>query len=420
MNAEQRLLDYANNAYQPKVTKVKEHIYHFLGWGHSNAIAIIAKESIILIDTLDSDARAQRMKEYLQGISDKPVKTIIYTHGHPDHMGGSGAFKDTVEEIIAFAPHKPVLKHYDRIQSVLMKRGKFQHGYGLTQEEAICQGIGIREGKEVGDGSYAILPPTTIYHEDFVERCIDGVSIKLVSAVGESDDQLFVWLEDERVLCCGDNYYACFPNIYAIRGTQYRDLATWIDTIDNMLTYPIEALLPGHTHVVLGKDEVQSTLTQFRTALDYILLHTLDCMNKGMSVSETIEAINLPKEVAEAECLQEYYGTIEWSVRSIYQGYVGWFDGNAVNLLPHSDVTYAKAIMDLIGDEEKLIAQIKASLKQEDAQMALQLLQLMELAGSHTTLTTWKKEALLMRSKQVTSANARHYYIASAKELSIE
>ena len=83
-----------------------------MGYGHSNAIAIIGETSIILIDTLDSDYRAKVMKDELAKISDKPVKTIIYTHGHPDHLGGAGAFRDTVVEVIAFKPRKPILKYY--------------------------------------------------------------------------------------------------------------------------------------------------------------------------------------------------------------------------------------------------------------------------------------------------------------------
>lgn len=118
------------------------------------------------------------------------------------------------------------------------------------------QGIGIREGHAVDEGKYEPLAPTTIYDEEEVDLIIDGVSIKLVSAVGETDDQLFVWLPEDKVLCCGDNYYGCWPNLYAIRGGQYRDIATWVDSLEKILSYPAEALLPGHTKVILGYDKV--------------------------------------------------------------------------------------------------------------------------------------------------------------------
>ena len=163
MTGEQRLKDFTKANYKKTLTKVNDHIYHFLGYGHSNAIAVLGETSVILIDALDSTGYGEDLKAELAGLTDKPVETIIYTHGHPDHRGGSGVFKDTVREVIAFAPKKAMLKHYDRLNDVLNQRGAYQFGYALTDEEAISQGIGIREGKAVGRGSYSPARPDGQY-----------------------------------------------------------------------------------------------------------------------------------------------------------------------------------------------------------------------------------------------------------------
>ncbi len=417
---EQRLKDFTEANYQKTLTKVNDHIYHFLGYGHSNAIAIIGDTSVILIDTLDSPGYAADMKAELARLTDKPVRTIIYTHGHPDHRGGAGIFRDTVEEILAFAP-KPMLKHYDRLNDVLNQRGAFQFGYELTDEEAISQGIGIREGKTVGKGGFDTLAPTILYREKEVERVIDGVRLKMVSAVGETDDQIFIWLEEDKVICTGDNYYGCWPNLYAIRGTQYRDIAAWVEALDEILSYEAEALLPGHTRPLIGKALVQEQIKTFRDAIEYVLLKTLECMNKGMTISETVEQVKLPEKYQNKEYLGEYYGTVEWSVKSIYCGYVGWFDGEASALMPVSDKEYRTVLRELIG-QERLIEKIQSCIVQEEYQMALQLLELTESKKitdneGKDFCREWKKQALLGRAKQMTSANARHYLIASAKKL---
>ena len=408
MLGEQRLIGFTEENYRKTITKVNDRIYHFLGFAHSNATAIIGDSSVILVDTLDSDECAKELKTELLKITDKPVKTIIYTHGHPDHRGGAGAFRDTAEEIIAFLPQKPILKYYERLNDVLAKRGNYQHGYGLTDEEAICQGIGIREGKEIGKGKYDFINPTTTYNEKTIERVIDGVKIRLVSAVGESDDQVYIWLEDDRVICTGDNYYGCWPNLYAIRGTQYRDIAAWIDSLNEILSYEAIALLPGHTKPLIGYDQIQNQVGTFRDAIEYVLFQTLDCMNRGMTMSEAVENVKLPSKYTEKDYLGEYYGTVEWAVKSIYTGYLGWFDGNPVKLMPVGDREYNKALLELIG-EDKLQLKIKECMEKEEYQLALQLLEL-------TENNDLKKESLLMRARQMTSANARHYLIASAKE----
>ena len=66
--------------------------------------------------------------------------------------------------------------------------------------------------------------PTRFFTEERLELTIDGVELVLAAAPGETDDQLFVWLPQWQILCCGDNYYASWPNLYAIRGGQYRDV----------------------------------------------------------------------------------------------------------------------------------------------------------------------------------------------------
>ena len=116
------------------------------------------------------------------------------------------AFADTVEEIIAFAPKRPVLKYSQLVNDILMLRGARQFGYALNDDELITQGLGPREGSTCGEGTYGILPPTTVYTEDSVTRTIDGVTLQMTAAVGETDDQIFVWLPDAKALCCGDNF----------------------------------------------------------------------------------------------------------------------------------------------------------------------------------------------------------------------
>lgn len=416
-NGEELLRKFSETAYPYEIKKINDRIYHVVGLGHSNSIAIEGNTSWILVDTLDSDQRALRMKAELIKIADKPVKTIIFTHSHYDHHGGSGTFKDTVEEIIAFKPKKTPLKYYNLLDDVLQKRTFRQFGYALSNEECITQGIGIREGRAVNDGTGVCLEANVLYDQDIVEREIDGVKLQFVSAVGETDDQLFVWLPEDKVLCCGDNYYGCFPNLYAIRGSQYRDIAAWVDSLNLILSYPAEAVLPGHTKAIIGYDQVQEVLGNFKDAIEFILLETLKCMNKGMSESETVSAVVLPQIWADLPYLGEFYGTVEWSVRSVYHGYFGWFDGNPTHLAQLSDETFDTKLFSMIG-EEKMESEIRTALNEENYQMAVQLCDI--LLNAKVDIQKYKKlkaEGLIGLSKQVTSANARHYYICSAKEL---
>jgi alkyl sulfatase BDS1-like metallo-beta-lactamase superfamily hydrolase len=417
-HGEELLKKYAEAAYPKAITKITDGIYHYMGYAHSNSIIIEAESSVILIDTLDSDIRAEKLKIVIVGITEKPVKTIIYTHGHPDHRGGAAVFSDTDPEIIAFAPKIPILGRTNELSDILFKRTSYQFGYQLSDEEVITQGIGIREGSVVGEGKYAFLPATTIYNGEKVSRNIDGINIELVSAVGETDDQIFVWLPDNKVLCCGDNYYACWPNLYALRGSQYRDVSAWIDTLELILSYPAEYVLPGHTKPLIGKENVLEVLTNYRNAIDYVLTETIQGMNKGLTADELANTIKLPENLEKLPYLGEFYGTVAWSVRSIYNGYVGWFDGNPTNLNKLPAKEHAARMLGIIGGEEKAIAEIKKSLANKEFQWAVELSDLLIAADKETRVgKELKAEGLVALSKLETSANGRHYYMACAKEL---
>ena len=87
-NGQELLQQYAERSFRDhEVLKVTDRVYYFMGFGHSNATLVIGDNSCILIDTLDTDARCTRLVETIQTITDKPIKTLIYTHGHPDHTG---------------------------------------------------------------------------------------------------------------------------------------------------------------------------------------------------------------------------------------------------------------------------------------------------------------------------------------------
>jgi alkyl sulfatase BDS1-like metallo-beta-lactamase superfamily hydrolase len=414
-----RLKNFATRAFPRCVTEVaKGVIFHVMGYGHSNAIFIIGNSSVILIDTLDSDYRAEALKALIATHTEKPVKTIIYTHGHPDHRGGAAAFAETCPEVIAFRPARPALGRMNVIQDVLRKRGSRQFGYELDDEEVISQGLGIREGMVKGEGDYAFLPPTTLYRDEKVGRIIDGVTLVLESVPGETDDACLIWLPEHKALCCGDNYYGCWPNLYAIRGTPYRDVSSWVDSLDKMIAYGAEFLLPGHTHPIIGKAAVAEVLSNYRGAIDYVLTKTLDAMNRGMTADEAAETVTLPEEWACLPYLGEFYGNITWAVRSIYAGYLGWFDGNPTGLNPLPGRTRAEKTIALMGGRQRVIAAICGALDGGDPQWAAELADILLAADAgDSEARQYKAGALKNLASLETSANGRNYYLACARDL---
>lgn len=413
---EQKLQEQSEVAFPKGVTKIVQDVYFALGYGGSTAILVEGNTSCILIDTLNGTAVAKEALAEFKKITDKPIKTIVYTHYHHfDHTCGAGVFADENCEIIGRVPAYPQYGKSHMLQDIYAKRGAKQFGLGLTPEEVISVGIGPRNE---ANGEKSNLPPNRLFNEEKLQLHIDGIEIELVAAPGETDDQIFVWLPKYKVLCCGDNYYESWPNLYAIRGGQYRDVSSWVDVLSNMINYDAHYLLPGHTRAVIGTENVKTCLTDYRDAIQYVLEETLKGMNEGLVGDELVEKVKLPDHWAKLPYLQEYYGTVEWTVRSIFTGYLGWFDGNPTHLKTIPQQQKCAKILQMMGGQQKVMKAIEEALEKEDEQWALELCDILLGAKERVEqVQELKAQALMTIGRMQTSANARHYYISSAKQL---
>ena len=126
----------------------------------------------------------------------------------------------------------------------------------------------------------------------------------------------------------GDNYYESFPNIYTLRGTKPRWALDYVASLNKILALEPEIVLPSHGEPIIGKQKILERLTRYRDAVLYVHDATVKGMNDGKDVFTLMREIKLPPELNVGEA----YGKVDWSVRGIYEGYVGWFDLNPASM----------------------------------------------------------------------------------------
>ena len=394
-------------------------IHFAIGFGIANSIMVEGKEGNIIIDASDSVFEAEKIYSLFSKKNSNPIKAIIYTHNHGDHTFGTAFYVNNQDERPQIIAHEDTDYYVQRIMGILnpiiTERSNRMFGTLLSEEDLINVGIG--PSLNVAKSPTGYIRPDVIFNDN-LELNIAGIKIELFHAPGETNDQLFVWLPDHKALLPGDNIYKTFPNLYTIRGTTHRDVIGWVNSIDHMKTFDAEFLFPSHTKPIIGKKEIKEILTIYRDAIQYIHDQTIRLMNEGLYPDQIAELIKLPEHIAKSPYLYEFYGTVRWSVKSIFNGYLGWFNGNPSELDPLSRKERAIRISKLAGGDQMLLEQLYSAVKKEDMQWALELSDhLITLDYYVDEVKDLRKKALIYEGSRSSNPNKRNYFLTSALEL---
>ena len=393
-------------------------IHIAVGFGIANSIMIEGKDGNIIVDVTDSVSEAEKVYSLFKKKNSNPIKAIIYTHNHGDHTFGAEYFIKSQEDKPLVIAHESTDYYVQRIMGIInpiiSKRSTRMFGTLLPDDQFINAGIG--PSLNVSDSPIGYIEPDTVF-KDELKIEIAGINLELYHAPGETNDQIFVWLPDHKALMPGDNIYNTFPNLYTIRGTTHRNVIGWVKSLDHMRSFNPEYLFPSHTKPLSGED-VMSSLTIYRDAIQYVHDQTIRLMNEGYYPDEIVELIELPDELSSSTLLREFYGTIRWSVKSIYSGYLGWFNGNPADLDPLSRKEQAIRISNLAGGDENLFNELKRAVEEEDMQWALQVSEhLINLEYKISETNKLKSKALFYEGIRSSNPNKRNYFLTVAMEL---
>lgn len=410
-----------NVQFKKKLHQLTSTVFTAVGYAASNVHFLIGATGIVVIDTTETTQAAANILADFRKISNLPITTIIYTHSHRDHISGATVFAEKQDvEVIAADNFTSDLVNVDNSKpapnAALITRTKRHFGISLDHDERVNIGIGPGDRPMIGLGAGYVAPTLRISKTTSLTR--EGFSLELAKAPGETPDHIVVWLTSERILFCGDNYYHAFPNLYAIRGTAYRDFDAWADTIDQLLNYNADILAPGHTTPIVGNELITEALTDYRDAIRHVIVATVKGMNEGLDPLTIAANLELPSKLANKPYLQEYYGHIGYASRAYFGGTLGWFDGNPTSLAQLPPATEAIKFIELAGGAESLLATARKALDNQEWQWTLELVDRLIAADVDALKATdLKIQALRKLADLTVNAPTRNYYLLCAREL---
>jgi alkyl sulfatase BDS1-like metallo-beta-lactamase superfamily hydrolase len=287
--------------------------------GLSNSYLLTTGDGRVIINTgMGFEGPVHRAN--FDAVDSSPVRYIIFTQGHVDHVGGLDSVRDPETKVVAQANWTLWRDDNERLIPYRASRSAFAFKDTLTTgTQAIQRRLGTKHlaGQSV--------PTVDLDFDDALTLDVGGRCMELISVPGgETNDSLVVWLPEERVCLCGNTFGPLFghiPNLVTMRGDRYRNALTAIGSVERVRELQPELLVTGHFDPISGVDRINAELTRLRDAIQYVHDQTVDGMNAGKDVRTLMQQVALPAEYE----VGQGYGKVSWDVRAIWENYSGWF-----------------------------------------------------------------------------------------------
>lgn len=366
---------------------------------HSNTYLVVTNGGNVVIDTSIA-AVAPAHKAALTAVNGGPIRVIVLTHAHGDHTGGIAAWRQPETKIVAHRLYPEFLDYTNRLAGYFARSNVAQFGGAI--------GAGAQKPAAVERRDAA---GPSVFFDDKHSFEVGDTTFELLHTPGETPDHLTVWIPKLRAAFIGDNFYQSFPNLYTLRGTRPRWALEYVDSLNKVLALDPEIVLPSHGPAIQGPDTVKRELTKYRDAILYVHDATVKGMNDGKDVATLMREVKLPPHLD----VGESYGKLTWSIRGIYEGYVGWFDGNVATMFGPPSQGYGE-IVKLAGGPAAVAARA-LDIADKDPVGALYLTDMaLAVDPAHRGALEARIKALRVLDSQSTNSNERGWLAAGIRE----
>ncbi len=366
----------------------------------ANVTAIATGEGLVLVDC-GSTLLAQQVFNHVRDFSKERVHTVVFTHGHLDHVMGIERFDEEARwrnwgrpRVVA---HEAVPARFAR--------------YAMTAGYNGC--INSRQFQMPVDWPTSFRAPDETYARDLAME-VGGVVIELHHARGETDDHTWAWLPATKVLCTGDLFLWCCPNAGNPQKVQ-RYPREWANALRAMEALGAEVLAPGHGVPIVGAARVKQALADTAALLEHLHDETLRAMNAGATLEEILRTVKAPDALLAKPYLHPVYDEPEFIVRNVWRLYGGWWDGDPSRLKPAPAGRVAKEIAQLAGGAVKLAERAAALAASGDLALACHLAELAgDAAPGDARIAEMRAEVYRERAQSERSLMARGIYNSAA------
>ena len=269
--------------------KVSENVYVFkpkIDWNHGNGVAIIGPDGVFFIDTYIQFNYADEAIRRLRRLTKLPVRYVLNTHWHNDHVTGNGVFKREFPTVQIIA-HDSTPGYLEKIVKPSVDSEFFQikPAIAFLEGEVTRGTTGSRRVPIVGTMKpfwEQMLRNVRDYEKDFRPARFANADITFSDSLtmrwgtttlrlihmaekGHSAGDVVVWIPEQRTLITGDLVVG--PTPYAT----YYNIPGMPKAIHALIAMNPAIIIPGHgevQHDLAYMQLLERAFTEYRKAAE--------------------------------------------------------------------------------------------------------------------------------------------------------
>ena len=226
--------------------------------GIANIGFIVGSAGVAVFDPGGSLNDGQRLRAAVRRVTPRPIRYVILSHAHPDHIFGAAAFQ---------ADHPEVVGH-ERLPGMLAARGEYYRK---------------RLAAAVGSESAGTVVMPTVLVRDRTELDLGGRKLLLTAhPIAHTDSDLTALDSQTGTLLASDLLFV--GRVPSLDGS----LRGWLDVLTALKAEPARRAVPGHGQTGVDWPGASADLERY---LGVLLRETRDAIRKGIPIEEAVNVV---------------------------------------------------------------------------------------------------------------------------------
>jgi alkyl sulfatase BDS1-like metallo-beta-lactamase superfamily hydrolase len=344
-------------------------IYQVRGFDLANITFIKGDTGWIVFDPLTAKETARAALAFINDkLGKRPVLGVVYSHSHVDHFGGvRGVVEEgdvTSGKVKVIAPEgfmQAAIEENVFSGNAMSRRTQYSYAVLLPRDPHGHADQSI--GKNVASGNVGLIAPNLIITKDFEDVTLDGVKMVFQNTPDtEAPVEMNTYFPQFKAFWAAENITGTIHNIYTPRGAPVRNALNWSKQINNALWkfgQEAEVMFASHSWPRWGNARIQEVMRVQRDTYANLNNQSLHYANLGVTINEIQNVYQLPPSLWKQWPAHSYHGSEQHNSRGVINRFLGYWDGNPVNIAPLSPKDSAPLYVEMMGGSARIIAKGK-------------------------------------------------------------